>query len=375
MGRIATWGDPVTGTTDVMPKLSVRTTALVVCCVFVVSCLGTGVAADPAVDMSDTIAPEQTGLSSVQTVPGHGQMTQANDSDDTTEVREAAYEEPAPEPGDPYFEAADDEGHWISYINPRDEYRDPYLGDGSGKLCVTLLNAEGEVVAGETVPNTTVTVPTGESVSWHASADPFVVRFPLTEHYERPLDSDQFGTASDLPQGDGYLDAHCIEWHGLPEDEHVAYGEATVDGEYADRIEVVGYIQTEHEAWDTDLDPRSAAEPYERAGGWTYRPDGSHGQAVVVLQLDHGEGSTEGSAESEASDAESRTGSTDGRDDGSDSASGAGSDGGNEDGSTASGEEKPEAADDSLSGFGVLLACLSIIVAGASIRRRSAGDD
>lgn len=61
----------------------------------------------------------------------------------TDNVSEEAYEEPAPGPDDQYFEAADPDGDWVSYINPRDKYRSPYLGDGSGKICVTLVNEEG----------------------------------------------------------------------------------------------------------------------------------------------------------------------------------------------------------------------------------------
>ncbi|MWV39265.1 PGF-CTERM sorting domain-containing protein [Natrialba sp. INN-245] len=207
-------------------------------------------------------------------------------STNDTPVSEQGHEEPVPEPGDPYFEAAAEDGSWISYTNPRDEYRVPYLGDGSGKLCVTLLNEAGEPVVGESVPDVTATIDTGEELEWHSHADPFVVEYPLTENYDRPLDADQFGTDPDLPQGDGYLDSHCFEWHGLPEDETVEYGEIELEGEDADRIEVVGYVQQAHDSWETDVDPLTAAQPYEEAGGWTYHPDGSHGQAVVVLQLD-----------------------------------------------------------------------------------------
>ena len=199
---------------------------------------------------------------------------------------EDEYVVPAPEKGDPYYEAAAADGSWISYLNPRDEYRDPYLGDGSGKICVTLVNENGEVIAGESVPNTTVTIPTGETLEWHSQANPMTVRFPLTDHYDRPLDSDQFGTSSDLPQGDGYMDSHCIEFHGPDENATIEYGQAQVEGEHADWIEVVGYIQQANDSWDTDVDPIADARPYEEAGGWTYYPGGSHGQAVVVLQLD-----------------------------------------------------------------------------------------
>ncbi|RKD97433.1 PGF-CTERM sorting domain-containing protein [Halopiger aswanensis] len=203
-------------------------------------------------------------------------------------VSESEFAVPAPEEGDPYFEAKADDNRWISYVNPRDEYRSPYLGDGSGKICVSLFNEAGQVVAGESVPNTTVTVPTGESIDWHSHADPVTVEYPLTENYDRPLDADQFGTSPDVPQGDGYMDAHCIEIHGLPEDGgEVQYGEAEISGEHADDIELVGYVQQAHDTWDTDVDPIEDAESYEEAGGgWTYYPDRSHGQVVVVLQLD-----------------------------------------------------------------------------------------
>lgn len=199
---------------------------------------------------------------------------------------ESAYVEPVPEPGDEYYEATAIDGSWISYINPRDEYQNPYMGGGSGKIGVTLLNQSGEPIVGTSVPNTTVTIPTGESLAWHSAADPITVEFPLTEHYDRPLDADQFGTSSELPQGDGYLDSHTVEFHGLAENATIEYGEATVTGTHADRIEVVGYIEQTHRAWDSDVDPLTDAIPYEETGGeWTYRPNASHGQVIVVLQL------------------------------------------------------------------------------------------
>ncbi|WP_336345358.1 PGF-CTERM sorting domain-containing protein [Halalkalicoccus ordinarius] len=228
-------------------------------------------------------------------------------------VSEEAYVQAAPEKGDAYFEAQASDGSWISYKNPRDEYRSPYLGDGSTKMCVVLLNEEGEPIVGETVPNTTITIPTGDTLNWHSSAGPITVELPLTEHYDRPLDADQFGT-SDLPQGDGYLDSHCYEFHGNPEDATVEYGEAEVDGEHADRLEVVGYIQHAHSAWNSDIDPIADAESYEEAGGgWTFRPDGSHGQVVVVLQLDSPETASNGSDGDASGEADADTaGATDG---------------------------------------------------------------
>lgn len=206
--------------------------------------------------------------------------------DGSTHVSEQRYVEEAPEEGDEYFEAEADDGSWISYTNPRDRYRDPMVGNASGKICVTLRNEAGEVVVGESVPNTSVVIPT-PTLPWHSHADPMVVELPMTEHYDRPLDSDQFGTSDDLPQGDGYMDAHCIEYHGPPDDKTIEYGRAIVDGEHADRIEVVGYIQQAHEAWDTDVDAIEDAVSYEEAGGeWTMETGQSHGQVTVVLQLD-----------------------------------------------------------------------------------------
>ncbi|QLD88375.1 PGF-CTERM sorting domain-containing protein [Natronomonas salina] len=201
-------------------------------------------------------------------------------------VSEQRYVEEAPEEGDEYFEAKAEDGSWISYDNPRDRYRDPMIGNASGKICVTLRNEAGEVVVGESVPDTSVTIPT-PSLPWHSYADPMVVEFPMTDHYDRPLDSDQFGTSDDLPQGDGYMDAHCIEYHGPPDNKTIEYGEAIVDGEHADRVEVVGYIQQAHEAWDSDVDAIEDAVSYEEAGGeWTMETGQSHGQVTVVLQLD-----------------------------------------------------------------------------------------
>ncbi|WP_117364812.1 PGF-CTERM sorting domain-containing protein [Natrarchaeobaculum sulfurireducens] len=211
---------------------------------------------------------------------------QSSTTTDEVGVSEEPYSEPVPEEGDPFFEAEASDGRWISYINPRDDYRSPYLGDGSGKICTALLNEAGDPVVGESIPNTTVTVDTGDELEWHDDADPFVVEYPLTTHYDRPLDADQFGTTAGLPQGDGYLDSHCLEWHGLPEDETVRYGEPTIDGDHADDVELVGVVEQPNDTWDSDVDPIGDAQPYEETGGWTYYTDGSHGQAVVVLQLD-----------------------------------------------------------------------------------------
>lgn len=212
-------------------------------------------------------------------------------------VTEAEYVEAAPEPGDEYFEAEASDGRWISYVNPRDEYRSPYLGDGSGKICVLLLNEAGKPIVGETIPNTTVSIPTGETLDWHSSADPVRVQYPLTEQYDRPLDADQFGTTDDLPQGDGYMDSHCIEFHGLSVTDQISYGHAEITGAHENRVDVVGYIQQANDTWESDTDPLNAATPYEDAGGWTYSESSSHGQVTVVLQLSPEESQTAASAE------------------------------------------------------------------------------
>lgn len=242
----------------------------------------------------------ETGTGPSPSNPEHGYQSVdstdgVNTSMDHTEmnVSEEEYEQSVPKKGDPYFEATANDGSWVSYENPRDEYRSPYLGSGSAKMCITLRNEAGETITGETVPNTTVTVPTGDTLEWHSAADPITVDFPLTEYSDRPLDADQFGSSKDLPQGDGYLDSHCFEFHGLSEESTVQYGEAQVTGEYADEISIVGYIQQEHEAWDANIDPIVDAESYEKAGGgWTYQPEASHGQVVIVLQLDSPEAET-----------------------------------------------------------------------------------
>ena len=285
---------------------------------------------------------------------------------------EDEYVQEVPDEDDPWFEAAHRDGDWISYINPRDEYRSPYLGDGSGKICVTLLNEEGDVVVGESVPDTQVSVPTGDELEWHTSADPFTVEYPLTEGYDRPLDADQFGTNPDLPQGDGYLDSHCLEWHGLPEDETVEYGEASVEGEHADWIEVVGYIQQGNQAWESDVDPLEDAVPYEEAGGgWTYETEASHGQVVVVLQLDppedHGEPDDDGTDDStdDGTDATDTDGSAD---DGTDAGDDGSTDGSDDGGSSDDGDN-PEDESDELPGFGVLVALVSLSIVVLSRRR------
>ena len=277
------------------------------------------------------------GLAVIIALAATGAVGAPPDSNET--VSEEAYVQSAPEPGDRYFEAAADDGSWVSYENPRDEYRSPYLGDGSGKICVTLLNENGDPVIGESVPNTTVTIPTGGATTWHSEADPITVNFPMNDHHEFPLDGDQFGTSPDVAQGDGYMDSHCVEFHGNSEDATLEYGEAQISGEHADRIDVVGYIQQvpEGDGWDTDIDPVDAAEPYaEAGGGWTYTSEASHGQAVVVLQLDAPANERFDPTKSNSTEAtESQT--TD--------------------------DDEPSTAGDTIPGFGVLTAVVALSIA------------
>ena len=300
-------------------------------------------------------------LAAVGTAGAAGSGTAAQEGESNANVSEEAYVEPAPEEGDPYYEASN--GEWVSYENPRDEYRSPYLGDGSGKIGVTLLNEAGEPIVGETVPNTTVTIPTGGATTWHSQADPLTVQFPLTEHYDRPLDGDQFGTTDDLPQGDGYMDTHSIEMHGNPEDATIEYGEAQIEGEHADDIEVVGYIQQAHDTWETDIDPLEAAEPYEEAGGgWTYYPGGSHGQVIVVLQLDR-----------EGYDGEPVDGGENGTENesGTENASESPNDGNESPVESQTNETDDDEADDEMPGFGGLSVIVALSVAALLAARRA----
>ncbi|ELY82355.1 PGF-CTERM sorting domain-containing protein [Natrinema gari] len=283
---------------------------------------------------------------------GAGASASPADPESNGSVSEAEYVEPTPEPGDPYFEAAAEDGSWISYENPRDEYRSPYLGEGSGKICVTLLNENGDPVVGESVPNTSVTIPTNDVTSWHSKANPMTVKFPMTDHYDRPLDGDEFGTSPEMSQGDGYLDSHCIELHGQPEDATIEYGEAEISGEHADKIDVVGYIQQvpEGDGWDSDIDPVAAAESYEEVGGsWTYEPGATHGQVSVILQLNAAPGGSASPSGSVGTDSSDSTNETDQEPDSDDT----------EDGG-------------SMPGFGALAALIALSVA-AIARHRTRG--
>ena len=346
-------------------RLSNRAYAIIGCCIFGIVALSLTVAAGPAIgpgivsDSTDGTEPSPEFVGQPTDFATAADVGSVAVAAETENVSEPAANEPVPQPGDEYFEAEHPDGDWISYINPRDEYRSPYLGDGSGKVCVTLLNEAGDPVLGESIPNTTVTIETGESLEWHTQADPFVVEYPLTDHDdEMPLDGDQFGTNESLPQGDGFLDSHCLEWHGLPEDETVEYGPAEVSGDHADDVEVVGWIQQAHEAWDTDVDPIEDAVPYEEVGGFTYETEASHGQAVVVLQLDGVDDADDDESDDASGDDRGDDDRTD-RDDSTDDEAG-GDDGTN--GDDVDGGADADDADEPIPGFVAIAALLGIAI-------------
>jgi hypothetical protein len=217
-----------------------------------------------------------------------GNETDENESE--SQVTEEAYLQEVPEEGDYYYEAGTDD--WVSYVNPRDEYNPEYESrdeaPGSGKVCFAVMNEEGDPIVGETLPNTQASMDLG-GIEWHSHANPFTVEFPLTENYERPLDSDQFGTSDNLPQGDGILDTHCLEFHQVEENHTLTYDEVEITGEHAEDLEVVGYYD-QLNTWSTDFDPENDVSPYgtdeSSDGVVSMSPGNTHAEVLAVLQLD-----------------------------------------------------------------------------------------
>lgn len=209
------------------------------------------------------------------------------------DISEEPFIQEAPEEGDEYFEAkGEGTNGWISYINPRDEYRGQISTHqpGSGKVCISLLNERKQPVLGKSLENTTVSIEFGQSLDWHNHTNPFEVDFPLNENYERPLDADQFGTSSDVPQGDGYMDSHCIEWHEIPEEDTITYQDPEILGENSTDIEVLGIIEQDAQSWNTDLQIPSDLSDYESeevTGELLKHDEHQHGQATIVLTLDN----------------------------------------------------------------------------------------
>ena len=208
------------------------------------------------------------------------------------EITEEPFIQEAPREGDEYFEAEDEDGDWISYINPRDEYHGQISTHqpGSGKFCVSLLNERKQPILGNTLENTTVEIEFGQNLDWHNHTNPFEVDFPLNENYDRPLDGDQIGTSSDVPQGDGYMDSHCIEWHEIPLEDTITYQEPEILGENSSDIEVLGMIEQDGQSWNTDLKIPGDLNDYkseEVTGELLKDNDHTHGQAMVFLTLDN----------------------------------------------------------------------------------------
>ena len=186
---------------------------------------------------------------------------------------------------------------WISYYNPRDQFHPEYKNNttesvpdevfesrpGSGKFCVSLLNERKEPISGKTIPNTTIKANL-DGLNWHKYANPFEVRMPLHKNYDVPLDADQFGTNETLPQGDGILDSHCIEWHLESSNFNLSYDKFDVITDNPERIKFVGYHQ-KLDTWDSNVDPIEDAQPYEEVGELTFEENKTHGQVVGVFQL------------------------------------------------------------------------------------------
>jgi hypothetical protein len=164
---------------------------------------------------------------------GSGDGTTGDGSTGVTETRDVT---PAPEP--------DGQGdNWISYPNPRDHILDYDTLESMGdmKVCTILLNQAGEPIDGDTVADTTIQVDTdiNEHEPAYDDADPVTFTTPLDQV------ADLKGTAPDLPEGDGMLDAECAEYHNLPFDTYT-YAPASITGANADNVEFVGLT----EYWD-----------------------------------------------------------------------------------------------------------------------------
>lgn len=158
------------------------------------------------------------------------------DDGDGTEVTEERHVTPAPEP-----EYVADT--WISYPNPRDHVLDySTINDyGDIQICKVLLNQAGEVITGETVPDTTFSVDTDivEGVPQYTDSDPVTFTTPL-DHY-----NDLVGSSPDYVEGDGMLDAECAEYHNVPFGTY-HYDMEEITGANADQVEFVGVT----EYWD-----------------------------------------------------------------------------------------------------------------------------
>lgn len=187
---------------------------------------------------------------------------------------------------------------WVSFHNPRDAYyyNESEMSDltteeidkkypGSAKICIALMNERKDPILGETLPNTTIKFPF-DGLEWHEST-PWEVELPLS-NYERPLDSDQLGTTKELPQGDGYLDSHCIEAHYLNPEFNLNYNELEIEGEHSEDLDVLGY--REHlDSWRTDLNIKKDFQKFGESnisdGQIKMEKNKTHLQVMAIAQL------------------------------------------------------------------------------------------
>lgn len=206
-----------------------------------------------------------------------------------------------------YFEEVSED--WISYNNPRDQNHPDYVLDGgeytvaernskihewkrerpgSGKVCISVMNENNEPISGATLNETSIKFRGLENLSWHDEV-PFKVELPMHRNYEQPLDGDQFGITPLLPQGDGYLDSHCIEFHFVESDFSINHEGVQIDGAQSEDLEVVGYRE-KLGSWDSDInlsqDFYDLGKNENASGEVSMNKDQSHFQIVAALRLD-----------------------------------------------------------------------------------------
>lgn len=175
-------------------------------------------------------APERDAPQDDDTLPDGDTPDDAPDDSGVTEERHVTE---APSPSSPSVSTG--EG-WISYPNPRNHMPRPStaIDDPSIKVCAVLLNQANEVITGTTVPDTRITMDT--SIDRYEAGNPVTFTTPLEQY------ADLIGTDPSLPEGDGYLDAECVEFHNL-ETGRYTYSPPSITGQHADEIEFVGVTE------------------------------------------------------------------------------------------------------------------------------------
>lgn len=198
-------------------------------------------------------------------------------SDGVTEERSVT---PAPPLSDPSVVTGDG---WVSYPNPRNQMPSPETAvqDPSIKVCTVLLNQADEVITGTSVSGTTITMDT--SIERYSEADPVTFVTPLDQY------ADLIGTSPALPEGDGFLDAECVEFHNIEEGQYT-YSPPSITGEHADEIEFVGVTEYagarpsgnpfDKEVFDFGTNDLSDGE-FNLEGSYDQR----HGEAIYFFRL------------------------------------------------------------------------------------------